>query len=69
MARLDKLKGGRFSEISNKYRSRKRDGGMLCYGCNEVRKLEEYYTTSPRCKFCMNKKGKERYKTQIKPLW
>ena len=62
-------KGGNWEQLSRKHQRRFIDDGKLCYGCNEVRKLEEYYTTSPRCKYCMNKKNKERYKKQNKPLW
>ena len=69
MGRIDKLKGGNITTISNKFNGRHREGGKLCNKCKKVRKLDQYYTTSTLCKFCMNKLSRERYKKQNKPLW
>ena len=69
MSKIEKNKGGRHEIGTIKHQERFKDGGKLCYGCNEVRKLEDYYTTSTRCKICSLKKNKERWKKQKQPLW
>ena len=66
---ITKTKGGQTIEVSNKYKSRFREGGKVCNKCSKVRKLDEYYTTATLCKFCMNKLNRERWKKQNKPLW
>ena len=67
--RLEKFKGGRHQIGTIKHQARYKDGGKLCYACEKIRKLEDYYTTSTICKFCMNKKAKIRYKKEKQPLW
>lgn len=69
MSNLDKFKGGRHQIGTIKHEQRFKDGGKLCYGCDKVRKLEEYYTTSTRCKFCMSKINKKRHNKVKQPLW
>ena len=69
MPKIDKFKGGRHQIGTIKHQERFKDGGKLCYGCNKVRKLEDYYTTSTRCKFCNNKKQKELWKKRNQSLW
>ena len=69
MSKIDKFKGGRHQIGTIKHQERYIDGGKLCYTCETVRKLEDYYTTSTICKFCMNKKAKIRYKKEKQPLW
>ena len=66
---INKSKGGNTIVLSNKFKDRYREGGKLCNKCDKVRKLDEYYTTSTLCKFCMNKANRERYKKQNTPLW
>ena len=69
MSKIDKFKGGRHQIGTIKHQARYKDGGKLCYKCDSVRKLDEYYTTSTICKFCMNKKAKIRYRKEKQPLW
>ena len=69
MSKIDKFKGGRHQIGTIKHQERYKDGGKLCYSCETVRKLEDYYTTSTICKFCMNKKAKIRYRKEKQPLW
>ena len=69
MAKLDKAKGGRHEILTIEAKKRLVKGGKICTICKEVRKLDEYYTTSTICKFCMNKNAKIRYKKQKQPLW
>jgi len=69
MAKIEGFKGGKHEIGTIKHKQRYKDGGKLCYGCDKVRKVEEYYTTSTRCKHCMNKKNRERYKKQNQSLW
>ena len=67
--RLEGFKGGRHQIVTIKHEKRFKEGGKLCYGCDEVRKLEEYYASSTRCKFCMNKSNKKRHDKIKQPLW
>ena len=67
--RLEKFKGGRHEINAIKLQERFIDGGKLCYQCDTVRRLDQYYTTSTVCKVCMNKKARMRYKKQKQPLW
>ena len=69
MSKIEGFKGGNHEIGTLKHKKRFKRGGKLCYGCNKVRKLSEYYTTSTRCKECMNKKSRERYKKQKQSLW
>ena len=69
MSKIEKFKGGRHEIGTIKHQERFKDGGKLCYGCNEVRSLNQYNKTSTRCKVCLFKKNKERWKKQKQPLW
>ena len=69
MSKIEKNKGGRHEVRTIKALERYKDGGKLCYGCDKIRKLEDYYTTSTICKFCMNEKARIRYKKQNQSLW
>ena len=60
---------GNYIEVSEKHKRRFVGDGKLCYGCNEVRKLDEYYKNVTRCKFCRAKEEKARWKKQKQPLW
>ena len=61
--------GGRHEIETLRHKRRFKDGGKLCYGCNKVRKLEDYYTTSSRCKDCSTKKERKRWEKQNQSLW
>ena len=54
MGKIEGFKGGRYEIGIIKKQKRYKDGGKLCYGCNIIRKLDDYYTTSTRCKYCTN---------------
>ena len=69
MGKIEGFKGGRHEIGTLKHQERYKDGGKLCYSCENIRKLEDYYSTSTICKFCMNKKAKIRYKKLKQPLW
>ena len=60
---------GNFIEITKKHKSRFINGGKLCYGCNEIRNLDDYYKGNTRCKTCCTKNEKARWKKQNQPLW
>ena len=61
--------GGRHEIESIKHQRRFKDGGKLCYGCNEVRDLDDYYKGHTRCRPCCRKKEKKQWKKQKQPLW
>ena len=61
--------GGRHEMESIKHQRRYKDGGKLCYGCNEIRKLDQYYESGTRCIRCCKKKYRERWKKEKQPLW
>ena len=69
MTKIEKSKGGNHLEVSKKYKARFRDGGKFCNKCKKVRKINEYYTTSSLCKFCMNEANRKRSAKKNKPLW
>ena len=60
---------GNYLEITHKYAERFIDGGKLCYGCDEVRDLDNYYKGITICKPCCSKKEKDKWKKQKQPLW
>ena len=69
MGKIEGFKGGRYEIGIIKKQKRYKDGGKLCYGCNIIRKLDDYYTTSTRCKYCTNENSRKRWKKKKKPLW
>ena len=60
---------GNYTEVSQKHKNRFVDGGKLCYGCNKVRDIDDYYKGVTRCKPCCTKKEKAKWKKQKQPLW
>ena len=52
-----------------KHKQRFKDGGIVCNGCKLTKRPQDYGANKSRCKKCVTKYYKKRYKRAKQNLW
>lgn len=52
-----------------KHKKRFKNGGIVCNGCKLIKRPQDYGANKSRCKKCVTKYYKKRYKRAKQNLW
>ena len=66
---MDVMKSGYDLWQEKKHKQRFKDGGIVCNGCKLIKRPQDYGANKSRCKKCVTKYYKKRYKRAKQNLW